>query len=115
MNGDVNKKRNIIGSIYPEKIVFDGFQYRTAKLNEVVELIYNMGKGFNENKTGQKEKNFDLSSLVPKTGFEPAHGFPRCDLNTVRLPISPLGHKTNVINNSRIDTQDSNKITNVND
>jgi hypothetical protein len=31
--------------------------------------------------------------LVPKTGFEPAHPCERCDLNTVRLPISPLGHQ----------------------
>lgn len=29
---------------------------------------------------------------VPKTGFEPARPYERCDLNTVRLPISPLGH-----------------------
>ncbi len=29
---------------------------------------------------------------VPKTGFEPAHPCGRCDLNTVRLPISPPGH-----------------------
>ena len=35
----------------------------------------------------------DLKGVsVPGTGFEPAHGFPRCDLNTVRLPISPPGH-----------------------
>lgn len=29
---------------------------------------------------------------VPRTGFEPAHPCGRCDLNTVRLPISPSGH-----------------------
>ena len=29
--------------------------------------------------------------LVPRTGFEPAHPCERCDLNTVRLPISPPG------------------------
>lgn len=29
--------------------------------------------------------------FVPETGFEPAHPCERCDLNTVRLPISPLG------------------------
>jgi hypothetical protein len=34
---------------------------------------------------------------VPRTGFEPAHGFPRCDLNTVRLPISPPGQFLNCI------------------
>jgi hypothetical protein len=29
--------------------------------------------------------------MVPRTGFEPAHPCERCDLNTVRLPISPPG------------------------
>ena len=29
--------------------------------------------------------------LVPGTGLEPAHPCERCDLNTVRLPISPPG------------------------
>ncbi len=29
--------------------------------------------------------------MVPRTGFEPAHPCGRCDLNTVRLPISPSG------------------------
>ncbi len=33
----------------------------------------------------------DLSTYVPRTGFEPAHPCERCDLNTVRLPISPSG------------------------
>ncbi len=57
-----------------------------------VDFAANMSNGSGKKETGQKEENFDLSSFVPKTGFEPAHGFPRCDLNTVRLPISPLGH-----------------------
>jgi hypothetical protein len=30
-------------------------------------------------------------TFVPRTGFEPAHPYGRCDLNTVRLPISPPG------------------------
>ena len=34
---------------------------------------------------------FKLSGKVPGTGFEPAHPCERCDLNTVRLPISPPG------------------------
>ena len=40
------------------------------------------------------KKALRLSSegFVPKIGFEPTHPFGRCDLNTVRLPISPLGH-----------------------
>ncbi len=40
------------------------------------------------------KKAFPLlwKGLVPRTGFEPAHPCERCDLNTVRLPISPPGH-----------------------
>ncbi len=40
---------------------------------------------------GQTEVNFDLPSSVPGTGFEPAQPCGCCDLNTVRLPISPPG------------------------
>src|SRR5690606_14049235 len=66
-------KRKIIGSIFPEKLVFDGERYRTARVNEAARLIYAIDKGFGENKTGQAEDNFNLSSSVPGTGFEPAH------------------------------------------
>ncbi len=66
-NADNRGKREIIGSIYPEKLVFDGFQYRTARLNEAVRLIYSLGKGFSENKNGQTESIFDLSISVHPT------------------------------------------------
>src|SRR5690348_2762047 len=33
-----------------------------------------------------------VGAFVPRKGFEPSHPFGRCDLNTVRLPISPPGH-----------------------
>ena len=70
-HGDNKSKREIIGSIYPEKLVFDGFQYRTTRLNEAVELIYSMDKGFSKNKNGQTESKIDLSTLVTRPGFEP--------------------------------------------
>ncbi|MCW3093803.1 MAG: site-specific recombinase [Ferruginibacter sp.] len=63
-NADNKSKRNIIGSIYPEKLVFDGFHYRTARLNEAVALIYSLDKGFSEKKSGQIESKIDLSTLV---------------------------------------------------
>ena len=34
-------KIKLIGSIFPEKVIFDGKQHRTKKLNSVLELIYN--------------------------------------------------------------------------
>jgi hypothetical protein len=51
-----------------------------------------MIKDFTENENGQAESFFDLSILVPRTGFEPAHPCERCHLKAVRLPISPSGH-----------------------
>ena len=58
LEGDIIKKREIIGSIYPEKLSFDGFQYRTARLNEAVSLIYSLGAGSSgQKKTGQARKN----------------------------------------------------------
>jgi site-specific DNA recombinase len=92
----IKQKREIIGSIYPEKLIFDGFKYRTARLNEAIELIYSLDKGFSQNKNGQTESIFDLSTLVPRTGFEPAHPCERCHLKAVRLPISPSGQAANV-------------------
>ena len=45
------------------------FNYRTARVNEAVELICSVDKGLAENKSGQTETNFNLSTLVPRTGF----------------------------------------------
>jgi hypothetical protein len=40
---DINDKRQIISSIYPENLTFDGERYRTKRLNEAVRLIYKLG------------------------------------------------------------------------
>jgi site-specific DNA recombinase len=56
LEGDIIKKREIIGSIYPEKLTFDGFNYRTARLNEAVSLIYSLGAGFSGQKKQDKAK-----------------------------------------------------------
>jgi site-specific DNA recombinase len=90
--GDVKQKRIIIGSIYPEKLTFDGFQYRTTRVNEAVELIYTLDKGFSQKETGQTKEVFDLSCLVPRTGIEPALPCDNQILSLTRLPVPPSGH-----------------------
>lgn len=45
-------------------MTFDGFHFRTGRLNEAVRLIYLLGAIFSENKNGQIEENFDLSICV---------------------------------------------------
>ncbi len=39
-------KQKIIGSVFPEKLVFENNEYRTTKLNDVVTLICPTDKGF---------------------------------------------------------------------
>jgi site-specific DNA recombinase len=79
-NSNNEVKRQIIGSIFPEKMVFDGRSYRTTRINEVVRLIWAMGAGFGENKNGKTDQKIDLSSLVTRPGFEPRHSDPESDV-----------------------------------
>ena len=85
---DNKDKRKIIGSIYLEKLVFDRFHYRTARLHEAVDLIYNLGECFSENENGQTESNFDLSTLLPRTGF-----LLSWDLISYKFCVSILGRE----------------------
>jgi site-specific DNA recombinase len=62
--GDIEKKREIISSIYPEKMTFDGFALRTNRINEVVQLIYSLDYGLNENKNRTNQNNSSLSCQV---------------------------------------------------
>ena len=70
-NGTVIQQRQIISSIYPEKLIFDGFQYRTPRLNEAVKLIYGLGTGLIEMKNRKDGENLRLSGMVVPTGIEP--------------------------------------------
>ncbi len=92
-DGDLAVKQRIIGSIFSEKLIFDKNEYRTTEPNPVMTLISMSVKDLERLKKGKVGEFSDLSILVPRTGFEPAHPCERCDLNTVRLPISPSGHR----------------------
>jgi hypothetical protein len=67
---DIEKKREIISSIYPEKMTFDGFALRTNRINEVVQLIYSLDYGLNENKNRTNQNNSSLSCQVGAARFE---------------------------------------------
>ncbi len=69
--GTVAQKRQIISSIFPEKLTFDGFQYRTTRLNEAVRLIYTLGTGFRKTKSRKSSEISHLSGWVVPTGIEP--------------------------------------------
>ena len=70
-DGDLMIKQQIIGSIFPEKIVFEKNQPRTARLNAIASLICNPVKGFRESKKEKTGKNAGLSTMAPPSGLEP--------------------------------------------
>jgi site-specific DNA recombinase len=74
-------KRQVIGSMYPENLCFDGEQLRTTRINEAVQLIYTLDKGLPENEKGQNGNLSILSSQVGMTGFE---------LRPLLLPIQKI-------------------------
>jgi DNA invertase Pin-like site-specific DNA recombinase len=72
-NGSMEVKRQVIGSMYPEKLTFDGDHLRTTRINEAVRIIYTMGKDLEQKKKGQNGEFSILSPQVEVRGFEPIY------------------------------------------
>ena len=56
--GNITMKREIISSICPEKLSFDGIQYRTPRINEAVRLIYRINNELSTNKKPHRIRCF---------------------------------------------------------
>jgi site-specific DNA recombinase len=65
------QRRQLIGSILPEKLVFENNTYRTARITEAVRIIYSMDKAFRQKKMGQTSNFANLSHQVIPLGLEP--------------------------------------------
>ncbi len=59
--GEIEKKREVINSIFPEKFSFSKFGDRTGRLNEAIRIIYTLDKDSGGNKKGQSGLNSALS------------------------------------------------------
>lgn len=70
-NGNVLQKRKIIGSMFPEKLEFDGSKVRTVRLNQAIELISLIYRKIKGIKKGTNLKKSDVSPDVTPQGFKP--------------------------------------------
>lgn len=68
---DVEIKQQLIGSIFPEKLVFVDGKVRTTRINEVLRLILLNDNGNRNMKKGQLTTNLWMSSGVEVRGVEP--------------------------------------------
>ena len=68
----VEVRCHLIGSIFPEKIEFDGEKYRTSKMNEVATLIFQSNNELEKQKQGLESTK---PRSVPRVGLEPTQPF----------------------------------------
>ena len=68
----VKVKIKLLGSMFPEKIEFDGKNYRTNTYNKVLDLIFRETNKLRGNKNKIEESLDTFPDSVPRAGVEPA-------------------------------------------
>lgn len=70
VSADYNERIKLQELLFPEGIFYDreNGNYRTSKVNLILELTRSFTKDFREIKTGQSKSTFDLSRSVVRTG-----------------------------------------------
>ena len=68
----VKVKIKLLGSIFPEKIEFDGKNYRTNGYNKVLDLIYKQTKKLRGLEKENEESFSTFPASVPRAAFENA-------------------------------------------
>ncbi len=63
-NGTIVQQRKIIGPMFPEKLTFYGFEYRTARVNEALAIMLLINKKLDIKK--KKKKQVDHLTTCPK-------------------------------------------------
>ena len=71
-SGRVEHKIQLLGSMFPEKIAFDGEKYRANSYNKVLEWIFQNTNDLQNEKTEEQDQKSLSSVSVPGAGIEPA-------------------------------------------
>ncbi|GHE65201.1 resolvase-like protein [Roseivirga thermotolerans] len=71
-DGDLDLQREILGSTFPEKLIYDGKECRTTKLNGLISFLRNENEDFGWSETKKEPSQKEGSVAVPRAGVEPA-------------------------------------------
>lgn len=69
-DADVYFKRDIVSAIYPQKLEYDGYQFRTTHLNEVIATTCSLDAAFQKEKSRQNGVFSILSAREVSSRFE---------------------------------------------
>ncbi len=72
INSNIEDKRLLIGSIFPNKIHFENKKVRTADINPILAKISSINRAYSSLKKKDKSNKLDLSFKVIPEGFEPS-------------------------------------------
>lgn len=75
----------LLGSIFPEKIQFDGKNYRTDHYNKMLDIIFQGTNTLRGNKKLESSSNEEDSNSVPPLGIEPKSSEPESEILSIRL------------------------------
>ncbi|WP_222867776.1 zinc dependent phospholipase C family protein [Sphingobacterium phlebotomi] len=99
-NGNIEEKRAIIGSMFPDFLEFDGTQHRTARLNSAIALIYQNNNKLQGKKNGTNLLFSDLSQSVNPL-VQNSNSFLEDLRRLNQLKDSPYQHDLNVEKNNQ--------------
>ena len=71
-NAKIEVKIKLLGSMFPERIIFDGKSHRTNSYNSVLDLIYQQTNELRGIKKESRGNFNNFSACVPRAGIEPA-------------------------------------------
>ncbi|WP_439131482.1 recombinase family protein [Polaribacter sp.] len=71
ISSPANIKKKIVGSIFPEKLIFLKTKYRTASLNELIAIIVSKHRGFRRLEIKKPRHFGEVSKKAPPLGLEP--------------------------------------------
>ncbi|WP_246104195.1 recombinase family protein [Mucilaginibacter corticis] len=66
------EKRELIGSMYPQKFTFEDIQHRTGFVNDLYSFIYLINSQLGDKKRRASDRKTCLPTLAPEAGLEPA-------------------------------------------
>ena len=64
----ITQKQDLVSSIFPEKLQFDGKKCRTPRINDTLRYILQIDRDLQGNKKGQFSKKLHLSHKVEPKG-----------------------------------------------
>jgi site-specific DNA recombinase len=71
LEGTFTVRQQLIGSMFPGKLIFEKNTYRTIAPNALLPLICRPGKGFKQKQHKKSPQYTDLSTKAPQSGLEP--------------------------------------------